>query len=305
MQYTFSGQYHLTVNAAFFAIILAFTSCEKVVNVHLSPTPPALVVQGQIETGLPPVVILTTSISFFSKIDLTTLQNSFVHGATVTVSDGSRTMNLKEYYLDTLGTNKIYYYTLDTTNLGNIFVGQVEHFYTLTIIYNGKTYTSVTKIPNPAPIDTLYTGTPLFTDNKTPKNALQLFTDYSDPDTIGNYVKYFTSRDHQAYYPANNVFSDEVINGNKITQLGLQVGYNDSTNVNSDSLRYLYPGDTITVKWCSIDKGVYTFWNTYQFALNAVGNPFASPINVTSNISNGALGVWAGYGTYFKTLIVK
>jgi hypothetical protein len=171
-------------------------------------------------------------------------------------------------------------------------------------VYNGQTYTSVTKIPNPAPIDSLYTDLPLITNSKTPKNALQLYCDYSDPDTPGNYVKYFTSRNHDVYYPATNVFSDEVINGTKLKKIDLQVGYNDSTNVNTDSLRYLYPGDTITLKWCSIDKGVYTFWNTYQFANNAVGNPFATPINVTSNVSNGALGYWAGYGTYFKTIVV-
>jgi hypothetical protein len=54
-----------------------------------------------------------------------------------------------------------------------------------------------------------------------------------------------------------------------------------------------------------IDKGVYTFWNTYAFAQRAVGNPFSSPINVKTNISNGALGIWAGYGSSFDTLVVK
>jgi hypothetical protein len=44
---------------------------------------------------------------------------------------------------------------------------------------------------------------------------------------------------------------------------------------------------------------VYEFWRTYQFAINVIGNPFASPTNLPTNFSNGALGVWAGYGTSY------
>lgn len=305
MQKIATGKLLIVILPVFFVWVMMLTSCEKTVNFHLNTGPPTLVVQGQIETGQPPFVILTTSIGFLSNVNLSTLEGTFVHGATVTVSDGTRTVALKEYSLDTTGNNKVYFYAQDTPNINTLLLGQVEHYYTLKIVYNGQTYTSVTKIPNPAPVDTLYTDLPLFTGGKTPRNALQLYTDYADPDTPGNYVKYFTSRNHDVYYPAPNVFSDEVINGTTVKKIALEMGYNDSTNANGDSLSYVYPGDTVTLKWCSIDKGVYTFWNTYQFAQNAVGNPFATPINITSNISNGALGVWAGYGTYFKTIIVQ
>ncbi len=305
MQKTISGKILSIPIAVVFAIIICLTSCERPVNIKLDSSPPSLVVQGQIETGQPPIVVLSTTISFFSTIDLATLQNTFVHGATVTVSDGTTTTKLREYSIDTSGNGKVYLYTLDTANLANLMVGQVEHSYTLTIVYNGKTYTSVTKIPNPAPIDSIYVDSPLFTNSKTPPHALQLYGDYKDPDTIGNSVKYFTSRNNGPYYPANGVYNDEIINGTFVKKIQFEIGFNDSANANADSLRYLYSGDKITIKWCSIDKGVYTFWNTYQFAQNSVGNPFATPINITSNISNGALGVWAGYGTYFKTLTIK
>ena len=32
------------------------------------------------------------------------------------------------------------------------------------------------------------------------------------------------------------------------------------------------------------------------------GSPFSSPVLIPSNISNGALGIWAGYGTWYDTL---
>ena len=35
------------------------------------------------------------------------------------------------------------------------------------------------------------------------------------------------------------------------------------------------------------------------------GNPFAAPINIPSNITGGALGLWAGYSPTLDTLICQ
>lgn len=278
-----------------------FVSCEKEVHIDLATSDPVLVVQGQIETGVPPFVLLTHSFGFFSSIDLTTLQNSFIHGATVTITTDGKTIPLKEYSIDTGNNNKIYFYSIDSSN---ILLGQVNKSYTLTINYNGKTYTSVTKIPNVKMVDTMWAGTPITGNPDLPIGAKELFVNYSDPDTLGNYVRVFTKRNSGPYYPGP-VFTDELINGQLVKAIGIGIGYLDSVNVKSDSLAFAYTGDTITLKWCEIDKGVYNFWNTYAFSQQAAGNPFSSPINVKSNISNGAYGVWCGYGTAFRTLIIQ
>ena len=283
-------------------LIISVASCQKEVHIDLGSSPSQIVVEGQIENGQPPFVLITSTLSFFSNIDLKSLEKSFIHNAVVTVSNGSKTMTLREYSLDTAGS-KFYAYTIDTANFANIFVGEIGKSYTLTIVSNGKTYTSVTKIPAPKGVDTLWFADPEFKNDKTPDSARQLFANYSDPDTLGNYVRYYTQRNRGAFYPVG-IFSDEIVNGKVISNISLIAGYEHTTDANGDSLRYFYPGDTVTLKWCEIDKGVYTFWNTDQFAANSVGNPFASPINTTSNISNGALGVWAGYGSILKTIIV-
>jgi hypothetical protein len=286
-----------------FLFLLCLTSCEREVHIKLAASPPQLVVQGAIENGQYPYVFLTSTIGFFSKVDLTTLQNSFIHGATITVSDGTNTNTLVEYSFDTGKNSKFYIYSIDTNNFAGAIMGQIGKYYTLTINYNGKTYTSVTKIPNPKGVDSLWFDIPTFKNDRTPDSAKQLFCNYTDPDTPGNYVRYLTKRNSENYYPSD-IFSDEVVNGKVITDLDLYAGYDDSTNVKKDSLRYFYPGDTVTLKWCEIDKNVYKFWNTYNFAANSTGNPFSSPINVQSNISNGALGVWEGDGTVYRTIIV-
>jgi len=292
-----------TLIIAALSVFLFLASCEKEIHIDLGSSAEQLVVQGGIESGLPPYVILTHTIGFFSNVDLGSLQNTFVHGAQVTVSDGTHSVDLKEYALDTGASYKFYAYYVDTSNHGaNIIAGTFGKTYTLTIKYNGVTYNSVTTIPFVKGLDTIYFAPPVFKRKKTPLNALEMFGTYTDPDTPGNYVRYFTRRNnHDNFYPGS-VFTDELVNGKTITNVDLFAGYNDSLNVNVDSVIYFYPGDTVTLKWCEIDKGVYNFWNTYQFSLQSAGNPFSTPINAQTNITGGALGVWAGYGAIYKTV---
>jgi hypothetical protein len=306
--YPFMKRIHITTfslrHIIVFAFLISLLSCEKEVHISLGSTAPQVVVDGAIETGIPPYVILTSTIGFFSNVNLATLQGSFLHGANIQVSCGaSKTITLKEYSIDTGNNNKYYIYTIDTSNLANIMLGQVDSFYTLNIVYNGQTFTSVTKIPNVKGVDTMYFQTPTFKDSETPDSALQLFVNYTDPDTPGNYVRYFTELNSQPFYPSQ-IFSDEAVNGKDVKSIGLFAGFPPTVGANGDSLSYFYPGDTVTLKWSEIDKNVYTFWNSAGYAASAAGNPFASPINITSNISNGALGVWAGYGSVLKTAVV-
>ncbi len=273
-------------------------------HINLGTSPPQVVVEGTIETGQYPYVFLTTSIGFFSKVDLNTLQNSFLHGANITVSNGTVTTTLIEYSFDTGSNTKFYIYAPDTNNIANIFKGEVGKFYTLTITYNGKTYTSVTKIPNPKPLDSIWFATPVFKNSKTPDSAMQIYANYTDPDTPGNCARYFTKRNNEPYFPSNDIFNDDLVNGQVVDDIAFNAGIDDSANANVDSLSYFYPGDTVTIKWCEIDKGVYNFWNSYVFAQNSLGNPFASPINLQTNITNGALGIWEGDGSVYRTIIV-
>ncbi len=284
-----------------FALVIALSGCEKEVHINIASSASQVVVQGAVETGAPPYVFLSSTIGFFSKMDLNTLENSFLHGAVITVSDGTNTITLKEYTFDTGGTSKFYVYSVDPAS--GTMVGEVGKYYTLNVIYNGKTYTSVTKIPAPKGIDSIWVDVPLYVSAKTPDSAKQLFVNYTDPDTPGNYVRYYTQRNGGLFYPSDQ-FNDQVVNGKPITDIPLYAGYEHTQDVNNDSMMYFYPGDTLTLKWSEIDKNVYNFWNSYAYALNALGNPFASPINLQTNITNGGLGVWGGYGSLTYTLIV-
>jgi hypothetical protein len=291
----------LLLIALSFAFIYLLSSCEKEVHINLGNSAPRLVVEGEIFTGGPPIVTLTNSIGFFSSIDYSTIQNAFVHGAVITVSDGSQTITLKEYSLDTANNSKFFVYSADLSdpNAKN-FVGQVGKYYTLNINYNGQTYSSITMVPPPIHIDSVTLNKLADPPARFP-DAIGLVVHFKDPDTPGNYARYFTKRNSEPYY-AGDIYDDEITNGAPV-DWHIHPGTNLSMP-DSESTFYFYKGDTVTVIWSSIDKGVFTFWNTFEYASAAVGNPFASPINTKSNITNNALGVWAGYGIDSATIII-
>ncbi len=82
---------------------IAFTACSRTVDIALPPANTQVVVDGSIENGVPPVIILSKTQQFFSGVDLNNLNNYFIHGARITVtgSDGSQTQ-LQEFCLNNL-----------------------------------------------------------------------------------------------------------------------------------------------------------------------------------------------------------
>lgn len=285
-------------------VLLCSVSCEKEVDIDLTTGAQKLVVEGFIENGQPPVVLLTKSIGYFSSIDLSTLENSFAHGAAIYVSDGERSIKLKEYSLDTgLNLNKFFLYTIDTSDITALtFRGQTEKRYHLTVEYDGKTYEASTKIPEVRGIDSLWFRK---TDKPTTDQAVRMYIRFTDPDTLGNYIRYFTRRNSDIFYTGpQSVYDDAIVNGTTVDSLTVFAGYSRAREPNLDSVGVFYRGDTVTLRWCAIDRDVYEFYSTFEYSTGTVGNPFASPVNVRTNIKGGALGIWAGYGASYFTSIV-
>ena len=276
-------------------------SCEKNINFNLKSAPDVLVVDANIENGLAPQVVLTKSFNFFSSIDPSLLANSFVHDAVVTMSNGTITQQLKEYAYAVGGGINVYVYTVDSSNLQDAFFGTFNTSYSLNILYNGINYAAVTTIPLLAKrIDSLsWKPAPFAPDS----NDVVLSVKSTDPPGLGNYVRYFTRKNRQPFLPGeNSVFNDQVIDGTTY-QLQIDPGIDRNKHVPFDS-NYFKRGDTVTIKLCNIDKATYTFWSTWEFAYQSIGNPFAQPNKVIGNISNGALGDFYGYAADYKTLIV-
>lgn len=280
-----------------FAIIICaqLFSCEKNINFKLNNVESILVVDANIENEQRPQVILTKSFDYFSNIDASLLSNSFVHGAVVSISDGVITQQLKEYTYP-VGNFNLYYYSTDSSTS---FKGKVNTSYTLNISTDNKSYTATTTIPFVAKkIDTMFWKSAPFAKDS---NDVILFIRSTDPPGLGNYIRYFTKKNQLPFLPGrNSVFDDQIIDGTTY-QIQVEPGI-DRNKKDTAENNYFKKGDVVTFKLCNIDKATFTFWSTWEFAYNSIGNPFAQPNKVLGNISNGALGSFYGYGADYRTL---
>jgi hypothetical protein len=305
-------------------LCLAFTSCERELDLTLNSGDPKVVVEASIENGDFPRVVLTNSTGFFDKIDLSSLK--FVTGATIKVTDLNTgyVIPLIEYNLKFptgQGTDSVTYTAYAPNFLAQPYdsiIGQLEHCYKLDIVSNGKTYSAVTKIPN--------CKTPVFDSiwlqpenpSDPTDSAMEIRLIYDEPDTLGNYNRYSTQvlrqykKDHldeEFLTTFGSVINDKFTNGQRLP-FTLDLGYSRRFSfADSVQRRYLfeqqeiYPGDTVNIRWMPIDYNTYTFWETLEYSRNSTGNPFAAPTKLYGNISGGAVGYWGGYGTRIITII--
>lgn len=282
-------------------ITLVLGGCEKNINFNLKNADDLLVVDASIENGKPPTVMLTKSFDFFSSINPQLLAASFVHNAEVTISNGTLTHKLKEYNYPVINGYSIYVYSIDSSDLATAFIGQFNTSYNLNIKAEGKEYNAITTIPILAKQpDSLWWKPAPFVDDS---NNIILMIRSTDPPGLGNYVRYFTRKNSGNFLPgSNSVFDDQLVDGSTYS-LEVEPGIDRNNPVSFDS-NYFKRGDTITMKLCNIDKATYTFWSTWEFAYQSIGNPFAQPNKVLGNVSNGALGAFYGYAAAYKTLIV-
>ena len=283
-------------------IAFIFAGCEKNIDFKLNDTSTNVVVDAKIESGKPPIVILSNSFSYYSQINPQLLNDLFIHNAEVYISNGTMTHKLKEYNQSLTSGITTSFYSIDTTNLSTSFLGEYNTNYSLRILINGKEYTSETQIPSlSVKPDTMYFNP---APNNPDTTARVLFVKISDPRGLGNYLRYFTKKNSEPFFPGpKSVYTDEIIDGTTYT-IKLDPGF-DLNNPPQQGDNFFHKGDSIVLDFCNINKATYNFWNTWEFAYQSIGNPFAQPNKVLGNISNGALGAFCGYASWVKQIIVQ
>jgi hypothetical protein len=246
-----------------------------------------IVIDGWIEQGKSCQVLLTLSAPYFSEIDSISLRKYGLTRAKVTLSNGENSEIL------TLKPNTLYfppYYYISTD-----MKGKAGETYTITVEYGGVTSFATTTIPEPVLLDSTWFALDnnkdslgyvwiKFKDNANSKDYYRTFTQIIGEDLkyIPNHIPNF----NDAYFNGQNiVFS--LFKGNK--------------SIEKEDDFYYKIGDTILLKFSTVDRDSYNFWNSFQKEIANTGNPFASSnARVSSNVTNG-LGIWCGYGsTYYQ-----
>jgi hypothetical protein len=307
-------------------VLTLLLSCEKEVDVNIPNIAPKLVVEGKIELNTNPIIILTKTTGYFDPTDLNSVAASFVDDATITISDGTSTNNMtkicsgsltppqQEALAQQLGIAAEILQSYNICGYTDAMIGEEGKTYTININWQGETYSSATQIPTLVPLDSVWFKVEDNLDSLGFAWAL-----LSDPTNVKNYYRWYTKRinhytfgdyfgkqkDDDFIAPSGSSFNDEFFNG-----LTFDFAYNrksitDKADDKNNERSYFKVGDTIAIKFCTIDKGVYQFLNQAENQVLSTGSPFASPSNIQSNVNNGALGIWAGYGITYDTIIAK
>lgn len=274
-------------------LLFSLSACQDSLELDVQDYESKLVVDGWIEQGGFPVVVLTKSAAYFSTIDSVALRELVATRAKVTVSDGEQEEIL------TLKKNNLYFppYLYQ----GNEIKGEAGKTYQLTIETEGKTYKATTSIPPAVKLDSLWFQL------SAGKDSLGLmYGRFSDEGSTEDFYRIFTQRKNKdsKFIPIYlSAIGDQYFNGQSFT-FSLLRGAESLSDVKDDI--YFRKGDTVEVKLCTIDRSHFDFWRTLERELYVTGNPFSSSGNeVISNISGEALGVWGGYNPMVYQLIIK
>jgi len=95
--------------------------------------------------------------------------------------------------------------------------------------------------------------------------------------------------------PFGSVGDDALFDGQEF-EFPLNRAFSRGDSIDPNTAGLWMRGDTMAIKWCTIDEAHYNFWQTFDFNRNS-GGPFSSYTRVTSNV-DGALGVWGGYSVF-------
>ncbi len=254
-----------------------------------------LVVEGWIENGEHPVVMVSESIGVVTNVpvDANAMISHLAKWAKVSISDGE-----KSVILTGMGTTDMFPPYMFTTSK---ITGEVGKTYTLKVEYKDYVATAETSIPRPVPIDTLYI-------RSVADSVGTIICGFTDPSGEENYYKIFTrtkGKDTRFHPSALAQTTDENLSG--YSEMFIYSTQRLMDHIDMPNVR---EGDEVEVKLCTMTPELYNFWNSFELfiAANIVDFRPVADNNVHANM-HGALGYWAGYGVHrqngIKTIKVE
>lgn len=273
-----------------FCSILTLLACEGNIYPEEKDT---IVVEGWIEEGGFPVVILTTGVQLSEDYqNIEDMKRYMINWAKVTVSDGTEEVILTGMYDKNYSPPYIY-----TTGAMR---GKAGRVYNLKVEYDKYKATASTFIPGKVDLDSVTVAQ--CADNDTLYQLTAYFTD--KPDTHDYYL-FFVNKGMEYSQPLISYmgYMDDVLFSS--SHISMPV-YKNQTIMNYDNYTpYFNPSDTAVIKLAHVGVESFNFWHDVQSSVSFSTSMFM-PIttNVRSNI-NGGVGFWQGYGVSTRTVIIN
>lgn len=255
---------------------LAFSGCEKVIEVDLSDSKPVIVIEATINNGKDPFIVLVSKTSsYFGAAS----DSNQVSGAKVSL----RIENGKAKYFKETSPGV---YKLEKTPVYS------NNWYIVDVEYDGITYSARSYLPPPVPIIDVsisyFDGLGFF------DSGYKINTFVRDPYDQTNYYRLKLYVDGLVVNTEgdSDLYSDKLFDGKTIGLI------QHSSVVFSKT-------DNVLVELQSIDQSAYNYFSTLANITGVDLVQSASPANPISNFSNGALGYFSAYSFDRKLISIS
>lgn len=260
------------------SIGIIISSCDEEL---FTPSQQQIVVEGWIDAGGYPIVMLSKSLSISKEWqDLENIEDYVIKWGKVTISDGEKEVVLTGKY------NSDYYppYIYTTSEIKGI----PGKKYKLTASYKDFYAEAETTIPPVVEVEKIFAEY---------DNDIYIFKAIiNDIPNEHNYYKFFIKvfgRDNM--YLSSNLAVIDDVDYKFPAEIPLNIG--NSMLYNKPTRDFtLKEENAVLIKFAQIDSVAYNFWNDYKNAIDMGRNPlYRFTDNPYSNIKGG-LGYWVGYG---------
>ena len=275
------------------ALIIILASCEKTITIKQLPYVSKLSIQGLITPTQKPQIYLNRTVPYFDpKVNTRELT---VDNATVSLNDGTTA-----YSLSFDSTYNFHYCRYDYfySNPQQI---QSNKTYTLTVVYNGVTYTAsaTTNQTKVAVTSTAYT--PIFKDLYGEHEGV--IVGYTDKPGVGDYYRYEMSRMIDSSVKSVDAVKSSCTFGQKyaVKEIGRTI-YPDK-DVDGLALTFVFEpnyshkrNDSAYIRLQTVDKNIYNFYDNLDKQKLAQYNPFVEPVFIIpGQFGDKAIGVFGAY----------
>lgn len=261
---------------------IIFASCENLNDEMFPDNELPLVIEGWIEEGQPPVIMVTRAVNLTDT--LLSFDDCVEKWCRVSIFDNG------QQHILSGRVDKNYLPSFIFTS--NKIKGAVGHVYDL-LVETEDTIARATATMLPAPQITSLRPKKL--ENS---DSLYSITAFIEGLNSNCYYKFFEQQHSKEthFYPSfmGTFTSDEY---NSHSGFNITKGTRISTDYDTPNFsHYFNANDVVTVKIFSLEQPIYDFWKTYDQQITLTNNLFFTfSENCPGNIS-GALGYWAAYG---------
>lgn len=260
------------------------------------PNEPEIVLEGWIDEGGHPIVMLHKSINFTEDFNTMEdlIEEKIIYLGKVTVSDGETSVVLT----GRVDTAYLPPYSYSSVRI----MGESGRAYRVEAEFEGKKVSAVTTIPPKALFDSISV------ESMPDKPEFFRLTGYlTDMKEQSDYfVVFYRYKGEKQYRNGlHGVASDIAADTSGVLRIPIYKNMAGTSLVDKDSLstRFFRLGDTLEIKLAAIDGVSYRFWESFASLTITSTIPFL-PVseNIYTNVSGGR-GYWCGYGSSTYTIV--